>query len=76
MRLAFSLLGQEIIAFSWSKDDVSTEEIADVIAKAIGGPEAKPEAKDCTGGSFDRDHAPLDPNDRYPAWEDRFGFGL
>lgn len=49
MRLAFSLLGQEIIAFSWSKDDVSTEEIAEVIAKAIEGkePEVKPEAKDC-----------------------------
>jgi hypothetical protein len=77
MRFALSLLGQEVFAVSLSRDDVTTEDVAEIIARAVEGSQPSGDIQALAGGTHERDHAPITPEDRYrDQWEeDRFGFG-
>ena len=74
MRLAVSILGTEVFSVEISRHS-STQSLVDAIAELAGDDEE--ECQGIGGGathSFERDPNPLSPDDRYPAWEDRFGF--
>lgn len=75
MRFALCLLGTEVFALSFTRDDVTAEEVGEIIARAVGGKEEHEDIQVLAGGTHERDHNPLTPEDRYrDQWEDKFGF--
>jgi len=72
MRVWFSLLGAEVFSFGVR----FTEKPLIVVQQPDGGLEPG-EISGGQSGSFERDTAPLSPDDRYTwDWDDRAGFGF
>jgi hypothetical protein len=70
--VSFTVFGREVWAFECQQQDA-----AGVLAEAIAEYAEDQEEPAMGGGSghnFERDLAPVSPDDRYAPWEDRFGF--
>lgn len=69
MRLRLSILGVEVWSVQWCNDCDCIEVEDGTAAPRVSAGETH---------NFERDTAPLDPNDHYGEWEDRkrFGFGV
>ncbi|WP_133054329.1 hypothetical protein [Mycolicibacter kumamotonensis] len=65
MRLRFVVLGREIWSVEFNRDDADVVECNN--EPTMGGG---------SGHNFERDCAPISPDDRYAPWGDRGGFGF
>lgn len=73
-RYLLRLFGYEVA--SWEIENDSVETLAEAISGLVDGDAAPSRCEAGATHDFERDQAPLDPNDRYEPYDDRRRFGF